>query len=69
MAPPVPQCHKAKNFVPGKEASSTKVSMAVMELQERLPRARVVYCSATGVSEVGNMVRDSVQFECSPEPR
>ncbi|EFJ50138.1 hypothetical protein VOLCADRAFT_58526, partial [Volvox carteri f. nagariensis] len=28
---------------------------AVIALQERLPRARVLYCSATGVSEVGNM--------------
>eukprot|EP00198_Chlamydomonas_reinhardtii_P004216 XP_001693552.1 predicted protein [Chlamydomonas reinhardtii] len=45
----------AKNFVPGKEAASTKVSAAVIALQERLPKARVLYCSATGVSEVGNM--------------
>ncbi|GIL79152.1 hypothetical protein Vretifemale_8504, partial [Volvox reticuliferus] len=49
------ECHKAKNFVPGKEAASTKVASAVIALQERLPRARVLYCSATGVSEVGNM--------------
>ncbi|GFR47434.1 hypothetical protein Agub_g9154, partial [Astrephomene gubernaculifera] len=49
------ECHKAKNFVPGKEAGSTKVAAAVLALQERLPRARVLYCSATGVSEVGNM--------------
>jgi hypothetical protein len=27
----------------------------VIELQQMLPMARVVYCSATGVSEVGNM--------------
>ena len=50
-----PQCHKAKNFTPGKEAQSTKVAAAVQEVQNALPRARVVYCSATGVSEVGNM--------------
>ncbi|KAK9814268.1 hypothetical protein WJX72_003136 [[Myrmecia] bisecta] len=49
------ECHKAKNFVPGKEAQSTKVATAVLELQKVLPRARIVYCSATGVSEVGNM--------------
>lgn len=49
------QCHKAKNFTPGKEAQSTKVAAAVQEVQNALPRARVVYCSATGVSEVGNM--------------
>jgi hypothetical protein len=45
---------QAKNFVPGKEAQSTKVATAVIELQRRLPNARVLYCSATGVSEVGN---------------
>lgn len=27
----------------------------MIELQARLPNARVLYCSATGVSEVGNM--------------
>ena len=27
----------------------------MQELQEKLPRARVLYCSATGVSEVGNL--------------
>ncbi|KAG2500714.1 hypothetical protein HYH03_001479 [Edaphochlamys debaryana] len=49
------ECHKAKNFVPGKESASTKVASAVISLQERLPQARVLYASATGVSEVGNM--------------
>ncbi|DBA97285.1 hypothetical protein WJX77_012218 [Trebouxia sp. C0004] len=49
------ECHKAKNFVPGKEAQSTKVASCVLQIQQILPRARVVYCSATGVSEVGNM--------------
>ena len=59
------ECHKAKNFVPGKEAQSTKVAAAVINLQQRLPRARVVYCSATGVSEIGNMAYVSSQ----PFPR
>ena len=27
----------------------------VIELQNRCPDARVVYCSATGISEIGNM--------------
>jgi hypothetical protein len=54
VPPPTPQ---AKNFVPGKEAQSTKVAAAVIELQRRLPRARVLYCSATGVSEVGARTR------------
>ena len=38
------ECHKAKNFVPGKEKQSTKVAAAVLELQQSLPKARVVYC-------------------------
>lgn len=46
--------HKAKNFS-SKESQATKVSLCVLELQRALPRARIVYCSATGVSEVGNM--------------
>ncbi|XP_069103404.1 protein strawberry notch homolog 1-like isoform X2 [Argopecten irradians] len=49
------ECHKAKNFVPGKEHASTKVAMAVMSIQRMLPKARVVYCSATGVTDVKNM--------------
>lgn len=38
------ECHKAKNFVPGKESQSTKVAAAVLALQQALPKARVVYC-------------------------
>lgn len=49
------ECHKAKNFVPNKEHASTKVALAVTEIQRLLPKARVVYCSATGVSDVKNM--------------
>jgi hypothetical protein len=33
----------------------TFAGMAVVELQSRLPRARVVYCSATGVSDVASL--------------
>lgn len=43
------ECHKAKNFVPGKEAQSTKVAAAVLALQQALPRARVVYCRWVGL--------------------
>lgn len=32
-----------------------QVATNVLDIQKLLPRARVVYCSATGVSEVGNM--------------
>jgi hypothetical protein len=33
----------------------SKVAACVVELQRVLPNARVVYCSATGISEIGNM--------------
>lgn len=49
------ECHKAKNFQPGKEDASSKVAQAVIELQRALPMARVVYCSATGASDLSNM--------------
>lgn len=49
------ECHKAKHFVPGKEEASTKVALAVTTIQRMLPKARVVYCSATGVTDVKNM--------------
>ena len=32
-----------------------QVGLKVLELQRRLPKARVVYCSATGASEARNM--------------
>lgn len=43
------ESHKAKNLVPEAGSKPTKVGAKVMELQQRLPKARVVYCSATGV--------------------
>ncbi|CAM9598312.1 unnamed protein product [Discosporangium mesarthrocarpum] len=49
------EAHKAKNFNSAKEEASTKVSQAVIRIQEVLPRARVVYCSATGVTDIGNL--------------
>jgi hypothetical protein len=48
------EAHKAKNFS-SNEKQGTKVATAVVNLQKALPKARVVYASATGVSEVGNM--------------
>merc|ERR1719353_2603935 len=33
----------------------SRTAQAVMSLQEQLPKARVVYCSATGASSVRNM--------------
>ena len=42
------ESHKAKNLVPEAGSKPTKVGAKVMDLQQRLPKARVVYCSATG---------------------
>lgn len=42
------ESHKAKNLVPEKGRKPTKVGQAVLALQLRLPKARIVYCSATG---------------------
>ena len=53
------ECHKCKTIdldsegVPKKGSSQTATK--VVELQKRLPRARVVYCSATSVSEPQNL--------------
>ena len=46
------ESHKAKNLLGNKP---TQMGAAVLELQRRLPKARVVYCSATGASEPINM--------------
>jgi hypothetical protein len=47
------ECHRAKNFHTGKQ--STKTGTAVYNLQLALPKARVIYCSATGVTDPVNM--------------
>ena len=44
------EAHKAKNL-----ADNTKTAQLVLMLQRRLPMARVVYCSATGVSDVDQL--------------
>lgn len=59
------ECHKAKNIKldeNGKpmldaknKAQCSKSAAAVVELQTRLPQARIVYCSATSVTEPKNM--------------
>ncbi|XP_021767573.1 protein FORGETTER 1-like isoform X2 [Chenopodium quinoa] len=49
------ECHKAKNLVPEAGGQPTRTGEAVLELQDKLPEARVVYCSATGASEPRNM--------------
>ena len=49
-----PHLPQAKNWT-GKEETSSKVAVAVLELQRALPLARVVYCSATGCTDLTNM--------------
>ncbi|XP_051128829.1 protein FORGETTER 1 isoform X2 [Andrographis paniculata] len=49
------ECHKAKNLVPEAGGQPTKTGEAVLDIQARLPEARVMYCSATGASEPRNM--------------
>ncbi|XP_048845982.1 protein strawberry notch homolog 1 isoform X2 [Brienomyrus brachyistius] len=49
------ECHKAKNVCPIGSSKPTKTGLAVLELQNNLPKARVVYASATGASEPRNM--------------
>lgn len=58
------ECHKAKTIEldengnaknVGKNATCSQTAAKVVELQNKLPRARVVYCSATSVSEPKNL--------------
>lgn len=42
------ECHKAKNLVPDTGGKPTKIGEKVLQLQQMLPNARVIYCSATG---------------------
>ncbi|XP_016979997.1 protein strawberry notch isoform X1 [Drosophila rhopaloa] len=49
------ECHKAKNLCPVGSGKPTKTGQTVLELQQKLPKARVVYASATGASEPKNM--------------
>lgn len=56
--------HKAKKLVPEKEEGagkprgkpkSTKTALCVDDIQQRLPKARVCYVSATGASSLENL--------------
>ena len=57
------ECHKAKNIILDEDGNAKKIgsaecsqtAAAIVELQRCLPRARVVYCSATSVSEPQNL--------------
>lgn len=45
------ECHKEKNCVAIGSTEPTKTGLAVLELQNKLPNARIVYVTATGASE------------------
>lgn len=50
------ECHKAKNISMAKnKKNQSKAAAYAVEIQERLPRARVVYASATGASETKHL--------------
>jgi hypothetical protein len=48
------ECHRAKKLGATKSGCS-KAALAVQDLQNALPLARVVYVSATGISEPENL--------------
>lgn len=50
------ECHKAKNIsITTNKKTQSKAAEFVLELQDRLPKARVVYASATGASETKHL--------------
>lgn len=68
------ECHKAKNIsIKGKKSSAklTKTAEYVLDIQEKLPNARIVYASATGASEtrhLGYMTRLGIWGQGTPYP-
>jgi hypothetical protein len=49
------ECHHAKNLSPTGGMKSTATGKAVLQLQNLLPNARVIYASATGASKPDDM--------------
>lgn len=49
------ECHKAKHAATDGKLKPTKTGEAVIEIQRRLPKARVLYVSATAASEVKDL--------------
>lgn len=49
------ECHRAKKFYNGNNGKPSQSGKAVFTFQQALPGARVVYCSATGISQPSNM--------------
>lgn len=65
------ECHKAKNLCPTGSSKPTKTGLTALEIQNKLPKARVVYASATGASEPRNMaymVRLGIWGQGTPFP-
>ena len=52
---PCVETDKSKNLIPQAGMQASRTGLAVQQLQESLPNARVLYCSATGASEPRNM--------------
>ncbi|XP_039298334.1 protein strawberry notch [Nilaparvata lugens] len=60
------ECHRAKNLCPVGSSKPTKTGLTVLELQNKLPKSRVVYASATGASEASHtkyMIRERLDLE------
>ena len=49
------ECHRAKNLVTSGSTEPTKTGRVVLDLQNELPKARIIYASSTGASEPRNM--------------
>ena len=49
------ECHKAKNVNLKNPKAASKTATNVIAIQARLPRARIVYVSATGASELEHL--------------
>lgn len=49
------ECHRATYLCPGKSGKPTKTGLTVLDIQNKLAKARIVYASATGASEPKNM--------------
>lgn len=58
------ECHKAKNLCPTGSSKPTKTGQTVLELQNRLPKARIVYASATGIYSVDKVISSVNTLSC-----
>ena len=69
------EAHKAKNLLfkepattrealvgNGLELAGTKAGQFTFRLQDQIPKARIIYCSATGVSTVENFVSSLIMI-------